>query len=381
MNECSTHFYLELYRGHYTDQESFFILPATTPTPMGIQECLCGRTISNLPPLLVLRLIQPQHVNNNQLTLDLNELLPADSRYHLFGITLFRGEHYTALCYSPEINKWIYYRSTNVTILSQFSSSIISEHSYLLFYRRDNISREAPHSSLNSPPSETREHSNLTTTTISPPSNRPCTPNPMPTSPNQPLTDALCTPPTSQINSPFHQHILHSTGPTRSVPHTLPKRKIHKQSVCSECGIELHSSNVTRHKLTHQFPCPECNDSFSTSDLLQRHREKVHPLGLVYECPFNHCAYASESWSLYRQHIRRVHLAKQYQCPECHLIIPRIDNFRRHMDHQHPRNSVSDPSQYRVNQILETMDRLHTVREMYPGHDFNELMNSSSEGT
>ena len=292
MEDSSKQFYSELYRGKYTNNETFFILPAVNPTPMGIRECLCERTISSLPPILVIRLTQPQHVEVNQLTLDLNELLPTDNKYQLFGVTLFREEHYTALCYSQEIHKWIYYRSVNVTVLSQFSSPIIAECSYILFYRKETIPWESPLKTLNSPPHETQELINLTPNTTSTPFDRPTTPNHMLSSQKQPHLDALSTPPPSQQYSPFHQHILHTTGPSRSVPPRLPKRKTHVASVCSECGIELHSSNIARHRLTHQFPCQDCKHSFSTNALLQQHREKVHPLGIVYECSFRDCTYS-----------------------------------------------------------------------------------------
>ena len=376
MKPSSRQFYLDLYRGHYIDHESFFILPAAEPTSVGIRECLCGRSIQSLPSLLVIQLIQPQPVDDYQLTLDLNELLPGDNKYLLFATVLFQQEHYTSVCYSSEINKWIYYRSINVTLLSQFSSPIISEASYLLFYRKETIPWEDPHSSSDSSIHETPELINPNTT--SPPSNRPSTPNPQSSSPKQPAMDVIATPPTSQKYSPFHQHVLHSTGPSRSVPHTNPQRKIHKPSVCAECGIELHSSNITRHRLTHQFPCTECNSSFPTNELLQKHHQKMHPLDILYECPYKDCAYASERWSLYRQHIQRVHLVKRFQCPECHIIVQRRDNFIRHMNQQHPDKPAIDPSHYRMNMTPEEMD---TVQDIYPHDDFNEIMNISGDST
>jgi uncharacterized Zn-finger protein len=61
----------------------------------------------------------------------------------------------------------------------------------------------------------------------------------------------------------------------------------------------------------------------------------THNLGRPFECPHYDCPYASKTYKLMNDHVRRVHLVQLKPCEVCGKMIKGSKNMRQHMQSVH----------------------------------------------
>lgn len=112
---------------------------------------------------------------------------------------------------------------------------------------------------------------------------------------------------------------------------------------CDICDQRYSTTDALhRHKqIVHEgiipYKCNQCDKLFSRKDLLKRH-VVVHSEIKPFKCSF--CELSFKHLRNQRQHEKSIHRQVKYFCPLCGVQMSRKDQFVRHLRNKHP--SVSN---------------------------------------
>ena len=121
-----------------------------------------------------------------------------------------------------------------------------------------------------------------------------------------------------------------------------------EMTTCSKCGIKFAKkkgpkSNDTCNmcKIQYQreqqkFECKECQREFQTSAELDDHK-KFHVKPTEFPCPQCDCTFSTENYLLAHIHIHKL-LGNKHKCWQCDRTFERSHELKRHMDAVHLKN-------------------------------------------